>query len=134
MKTLEADFRRSIVSAIGRFCDIAMIENMVESGCPDLTICYKGIESWVELKVQGQSGVLLRKFQVPWGMRRAAHGGRVFIFAEQGTTIRVWRYPHVVFEPYGKKYSRITSLPHHTFSHVTQLKTILFSNETCQFT
>lgn len=76
---------------------VIRIENSVGQGMPDANVCDGGREFWLELKY-GHSEVLLRPHQYAWGMRRAAHGGHVFIinYCPRCDEIAIIRYPFPV--------------------------------------
>jgi hypothetical protein len=52
-------------------------------GIPDVNICRRGKEVWVELKVVNGKRVKLRPEQVAWHVRRARAGGVSWIFARE---------------------------------------------------
>ena len=60
------------------------IENSVGVGCPDVNVCLKGKEVWIELKEgrvnkQGRVCIKVRPAQRAWVMRRLRSGGNVFL-------------------------------------------------------
>jgi hypothetical protein len=63
------------------------IENTVGNGIPDVNFCYKGKETWIELK----AGSKLRDSQKIWHQQRALAGGRVFVIERALTVIRITR-------------------------------------------
>lgn len=93
-------------------CDVVKIESSTSRGIPDLNVASCSKEIWIEAKVCVKHRVLLRPEQYAWGMRRAIHGGRVFVVAlePQRGLIFIWRYPHITVEPLGK-YVAITNSP-----------------------
>lgn len=100
-------------------CDFVRIENGVGTGLPDINACYKGCEIWIEAKMTLPQGVLLRKFQHAWCLRRHAHGGIVYVIAYAHAhpnaewpwpVLNVWKYVDVGVMPQGE-YLKITTLP-----------------------
>ena len=61
--------------------DWTRIESMTENGIPDINICKCGIDVWVEAKVRYPKGVLLRKEQYAWAVRRSECGGSIYCLA-----------------------------------------------------
>lgn len=49
---------------------------MTGAGVPDLNMCYKGIEMWVELKVTATTRPEIRPLQCSWHLKRHRAGGR----------------------------------------------------------
>lgn len=124
----ESDFRRWFVSQFKRDCDIVPIESTVSRGVPDLNVCHRGIECWIELKLFVGGRVLLRPEQYAWGVRRMHHGGRVFIMAlHPSGIIHVWNAVNAFATPHGK-YVAIYGLNQTAdLKSVDKLKTILFT-------
>lgn len=85
-------------------CDVLRIENTAERGVPDMNICHKGREAWLECKLFVRDKVLLRPAQFAWGMRRSSHGGRVCVLAwdVNEDRLRGWVYPDIEIIPQGK--------------------------------
>lgn len=52
-------------------------------GIPDVNLCWRGVEVWVEMKVVQGRRVELRPEQVAWHVRRTRAGGRSWIFARE---------------------------------------------------
>jgi len=52
---------------------------ITERGVPDGNGCYEGVEFWIEYKKAKGNLVQLRPQQVAWLMKRARHGGNVFV-------------------------------------------------------
>jgi len=91
-------------------CDITRVENIMESGMPDVNVCYMGMEVWVELKVFVEGRVLIRPAQNAWGHRRSFHGGRVLIIAEYPCgDVFVGQFPEINVIAY-QKYLSVTNL------------------------
>lgn len=72
--------------------DWQRIETMAGAGVPDVNVCARGVEAWLELKVMRyrrasfRSMVLsfqLRKAQLAWLVRRNRAGGRAWVVATQ---------------------------------------------------
>tara|TARA_R110000803_G_scaffold1629_4_gene5270 strand:- start:3224 stop:3634 length:411 start_codon:yes stop_codon:yes gene_type:complete len=70
------------------------------TGIPDVNICYKGKEIWVELKLIKGKRVDLSPTQVAWHMQRAKAGGITWILARhtydgvrkgKGDNIYLWQ-------------------------------------------
>lgn len=108
----EAEFYRQIQRHIPGH--LQRIENSAICGMPDLNTCWKDAEVWIELKVDKDGKVLLRKEQYAWGMRRALAGGHVWVMALVGKDlIQFWKFPFKVI-PYGisAKYVDIMETAH----------------------
>ena len=124
---------QALNTSIGNFfrgikADVCRVENGVGAGMPDINICLLGMEVWIESKIHlGSRGVLLRKEQYAWGLRRANAGGSVFVVAfDETARYHVWHYPHFQVVPVaGDKYVRISSEPQ-TMGLLSQVKKILF--------
>ena len=81
-------------------CDIQRIETgSTGRGIPDVNICYRGHECWVELKIIKGKQVGLMPEQVAWHYRRTRAGGSTFVVARdkydgprkgKGDTIHIW--------------------------------------------
>jgi Holliday junction resolvase len=72
---LRAIFRRRLTSF-----DFQSIETgSTGRGIPDMNYCHDGREGWIEAKQTQGWAVGLRPEQIGWLMRRARHGGRVWI-------------------------------------------------------
>lgn len=82
--------------------DCVRIENTVGGGMPDVNVCWRGIELWIELKVHMRGLVLLRPDQFAWLNRRAAASGRVFVVAKMDVDFYVWKFPHTEVVQYTK--------------------------------
>jgi hypothetical protein len=66
--------------------DISRVENIADSGTPDLSGAWNGFDYWVELKALDKDHLapvekLLRPAQVVWGIRRSNQGTRIFVLA-----------------------------------------------------
>jgi len=62
--------------------DWQRVENRVGSGAPDVNVCYKGVEMWVEnkegrLNLDGRVRAKIRPAQRAWATRRMNAGGQV---------------------------------------------------------
>ena len=73
------------------------------TGIPDINICFKGKEIWVELKLIKGKRVDLTPTQVAWLMKRAKAGGHTWILARhtydgvrigKGDNIYLWKGIH----------------------------------------
>lgn len=95
---------------------IQRVENTVSPGLPDLNICSPDLaELWIELKITLPDGVILRKEQYAWGIKRAMCGGDVYILSlNRDDSINIYRFPAINVEPRGNqgRYVRIVSEPH----------------------
>lgn len=91
---------------------VQRIESSSGSGVPDVNGCHMFKDYWIELKiVLDHRGVVIRKEQYAWGMRRSNAGGRVFVIALEPNMeeILFWKYPFdVVPEGHQGKYVLIT--------------------------
>lgn len=124
--TKEQRFYQKFVSHLPVAAHCCRIENAMESGMPDTSICDNGIEVWCELKCYEGGRVLIRPYQNSWGVRRSHAGGRVFVLAyHECGEIHVWRFPNIEFIPHGK-YLQITNKPLAT-RHWEDLLNILFT-------
>lgn len=70
------------------------IESWAGEGVPDVNLCYRGNESWVENKVASPTGIVkFRPGQVPWLHKRHKAGGRCYVLVRwQG---EFWLVPGV---------------------------------------
>lgn len=108
--------------------DVQRVENGVGAGIPDINMCYQGREIWTELKLVLKNGILLRKEQYAWGMRRNRVGGRVFVvaLALDGSSVYGYKYPFSIHPMVGNKYVRIDDDPLITMTGTQLLRTFLF--------
>ncbi len=82
-------------------CDYQRIETgSTGRGIPDVNICYKGSEVWIELKIVKGRKVGLTSEQVAWHYRRARAGGVTWILARdkakgprKGTYDKLYLWP-----------------------------------------
>ena len=85
MKTLEKDLWQKVKKAlpVTPLLHYQRMELSEASGIPDLNICWKGFDVWVELKIFDHSGnkVDFRPEQVSWIHKRVEAGGFVYILA-----------------------------------------------------
>jgi hypothetical protein len=90
--------------------DYLRVENGVAEGVPDINICYQGCEVWIESKIVLPQGVLLRKHQFAWGVRRTNAGGMVFVIAWEPLNhyYRIWKFKDIDVEKCGE-YLKISS-------------------------
>lgn len=75
--------------------DLSRVENLVQSGMPDVEGCLNGSQFWIELKVVKGKNVLRAAFrpaQVPWMRRRWAAGGRTFALLQVDAGPKARRY------------------------------------------
>lgn len=112
---------------------VQRIESSSGSGVPDVNGCCNGQgEYWLELKiVLEHRGVVLRKEQYAWGMRRNNSGGRVLVIALEPhmEEILFWKYPfEVVPEGHTGKYVLITSSAREQIDYLDRnlIPTIIF--------
>lgn len=89
--------------------DICRIETTTMGGMPDLNVCCRGIEVWIELKCFVGGRVLLRPQQNAWLHRRAWSGGRCYVVARHESGDHVWKPPFGT-APHGK-YLQIVTQP-----------------------
>ena len=106
---------------------IQRIENTTSPGVPDINVANMNaadkamglttgnIEVWIELKMVLPEGIVIRKEQYAWGIKRSMCGGNVFILAYdiEKETIRIHMFPHIIVKPRGtqEKYVTIVSNP-----------------------
>ena len=81
--------------------DCVRIETTTMGGMPDVNVCYKGKEIWVELKCLVNGRVLIRPEQNAWMHRRNEAGGEVVILANSGPAYYLFLMPLTVI-PHGK--------------------------------
>ena len=76
----EADFRRFVTECAGS-AHVSHIESHEASpGIPDLNICMRGIDIWIELKVMSsRKPPKMRATQKRWHANRYDHGGRSWV-------------------------------------------------------
>ncbi len=77
------------------------VETSTESGCPDVNICHRGVELWLELKYVEKGYPILRKEQYAWGIRRARAGGDVKILTFGMGQFKLYSYPRIIVNPRG---------------------------------
>jgi len=108
----EHELYRWIHDHFSKSMDVTRIENIAGSGMPDLNLCHIGFEVWLECKCLPPRLVLLRPEQYAWGVRRANHGGLVFVIDRpvNEPVFFIWEFPRIVVKPAGK-YVRITNAP-----------------------
>ena len=109
---------------------VQRIETSTGSGVPDINICYLGMEAWVEAKMVIPGGVILRKEQFAWGMRRAQAGGMAAVLAaeEAGDLFYYWKFPDIQVTPWHRddKYVKILNQPNLISQNLTHIKKFLF--------
>lgn len=110
MNTPEKDFWKTLQPMI--LGHAQRVENMTGSGMPDLNVCFKGQEFWIELKVC-QPEILIRREQWAWHHRRMASGGKCFLLALEPETNTVFFSPtfNLNVMPYGRtgKYVQVVN-------------------------
>lgn len=101
--TKEQKFYQQVQSHLPRSAHCCRIENAIESGMPDVSVCLGGHEVWIELKCYEKGRVLIRPAQNAWCHRRAAAGGHVMIVALHPIgNVHVWIFPHIEVSPHDK--------------------------------
>jgi len=105
--------------------DCVRIETTTMGGMPDVNVCYKGIEIWVELKCFVNGRVLIRPQQNAWMHRRKFRGGKVFLIADHSSGIHVW-VPEFLSVPHGK-YLWVDTKPTFIGKHDKSLISFLFT-------
>lgn len=103
MMNSEAKFNSWIQGLFPHPADCRRIETTTESGMPDLNVCMHGIEIWIESKVVYPKGILIRKEQWAWGVRRSNAGGTTYLLAwdEQDDMVLGWRLEGLTVHPSG---------------------------------
>ena len=108
--------------------DMQRIENTTGSGVPDVSMCYKGTEAWVELKVYVQGNVVLRKEQYAWLIRRARANGNVMVMVcnPDAGAVEIFT-PPFNGRPWGNKsqYVALTNEPEFSFSKTININLLL---------
>lgn len=94
MKPEQRFFAHHVKPALKR-AHVQRIESMVGRGIPDLNVCYKGKEFWIELKVYTNHKVYMRTQQIAWGMARSMAGGHVFVVAREVNQVHIWKHPDI---------------------------------------
>jgi hypothetical protein len=98
--------------------DMQRIENTTGGGVPDVNMCHRGTDAWLELKVYVKGNVVLRKQQYAWIVRRAKANGNVMVVAWDADNKQVDVFmPGFSVRPWGntQKYVAITSDPDFMF-------------------
>jgi len=115
------------IRGVLKSCHVQRIETTTGPGVPDLNVCHNAQEMWIELKMVIKQGILLRKEQYGWGMKRAIHGGYVYVMAlnKDAGIIHVWLYPKIDVSSYNDKYVKIESQPHASFVKKSGSKVLL---------
>lgn len=100
------------------------IENAVGVGAPDVNVCHKGKEAWLELKVD-RGSVLIRPAQHAWSVRRVMQGGIVWLLAINADgALTCFSPPYGVTVAGGGKL-KVTSDPTFVFSSPIDWKEVL---------
>lgn len=101
------------------------IETTTGNGVPDINLCHKGREFWIETKIGPSHRTLLRKEQYAWGTRRALNGGVVLIYSFDPITdlIAIWSFPVSIVKC--GKYLKITTPPDAQHSKSAYIKSII---------
>lgn len=64
------------------------IENSASFGDPDVNVCYKGVDFWLELKIEVKGSFVIRPTQLAWISKRLQAGANnVFVFTYDNTTM-----------------------------------------------
>lgn len=88
----EDELREFLKKQLKNICHFQRIETgSVASGVPDLNLCYRGVEYWVELKMIKGTKISFRPTQIPWNIHRAKAGGRNFVLAADNKgQLHIW--------------------------------------------
>ena len=92
----ESDFRRWICQSLRQEgADCQTVETSTGNGVPDVNVCWRGIEFWLELKCIPSTIPYIRASQHAWSMRRNQAGGLVFlvIYNTKRREIHLWDMP-----------------------------------------
>ncbi len=82
MRTLEKTFWGLVRKHLPTGCDAQRIETgSTGLGIPDVNLCFKGQEIWIELKVVQGYKIDISPQQVAWHFRRWRAGGTTYIMA-----------------------------------------------------
>ncbi len=108
--TPESKLWHALKDKIPTQAHVQRIENTIERGTPDLNIFYMGKDYWIELKIEENSKLYLRKEQAVWAARRHMSGGTSYVIARnmKYDTYTLHQSPFVV-EPYNGIEVRIVS-------------------------
>ena len=64
---------------------------MTGAGVPDVNGCGWGKEFWIELKeIHSGNSLTLRPMQVSWLVKRAQHGGQVFVLVRKNNQMKLF--------------------------------------------
>lgn len=79
--------------------DGTRVENSIDEGTPDVELCFRGVQAWVELKSCRRPKrpttpvrPKVRDAQVDWLMRRWEAGGLAWILVQVGERYKAKRY------------------------------------------
>jgi hypothetical protein len=76
--------------------DVSRVENTADTGTPDVTGAWEGLDYWIELKVSGlkkkveDPANLCREAQLVWHLRRGRQGSLVFVLVRYPRAIRLY--------------------------------------------
>ena len=76
--TPERSLRQWLLRHLPKEWHIQPIESSTSNGIPDINLCARGLEIWLELKAEGKHP-LLRPEQAAWITRRELCGGRALV-------------------------------------------------------
>ena len=87
--------------------EVSRVENICESGMPDVNGTWRGLDYWIELKVCDNKNKLrpvkslLRTEQSVWITRRMRHGCRVYVFVRYPDKIAMYHAIGSTFDMMG---------------------------------
>lgn len=107
----ESRFKRWVTQNLLPDAHFQCIENTTGSGVPDINVCWRGQEFWIETKSIGAGDLLLRPFQLAWMMRRWESGGHVFLFAEGcNYELMAWHVDDRIRTDFRSRYHAVVSV------------------------
>ena len=87
----EASLWQQLKDAVPKEAHVQRIETGgTAKGVPDVNICYKGKETWIELKSITGNKLTLTEFQIVWMHNRCKSGGKCLILVKKDKEIRVF--------------------------------------------
>lgn len=93
----ESEFSAKFMPALNREGHAVRIENVSESGTPDINYAIHGTQGWIETKVAKGPYLYFERFQIPWFRKRlrVTEGRHVWVLAKVGDHANL--YPARVF-------------------------------------
>lgn len=74
---------------------VERVENVANTGTPDVVFCFQGVTTWIELKVAAKTDDkmedLLRPEQKVWHLKHVTNRGNVFVLFRVGAQLTLYR-------------------------------------------